>query len=283
MTSTAYAHHFSERNVPFGIASSQKHPEPRPATRIENTVIFLDKLAEDGLFRDITDLPTETLSEKTLNKFASLPKTAHRGVRQKIQDVFKLKGLDGFPVSAREEIGNVAMHLPVDIGDFAGKLHCPRARSELLQLIVKATDFSCSLEHVKNAGRIIINDARPPPAFFNFPIGYQGRASSIVVSGTEIERPLGQYRNPKAMAPDAQRDEKPIVYGPSLKMDYELEFAAIIGKPLPMRQRLNVKQTDDHIFGFVLMNDWSCESTNPFGDCQRRLTSSQPETYRASK
>lgn len=116
-------------------------------------------------------------------------------------------------------------------------------------------DFSCSLEHVKNAGRIIVNDERPPPAFFNFPIAYQGRASSVIVSGTDVERPIGQYRDNSAQT--AANEPKPVVFGPSQAVDYELEFAAIIGKPLPMRQRLNAVDADEHIFGFVILNDWS--------------------------
>lgn len=122
-------------------------------------------------------------------------------------------------------------------------------------------DFSCSLEHVKNAGRIIINDERPPPAFFNLPIGYQGRAGSIVVSGTDIERPLGQYRD--KTAEPASNGQLPIVYGPSRALDYEMEFAAIIGKPLPMNARLNAVDVDEHIFGFALLNDWSCKRSKP--------------------
>lgn len=72
----------------------------------------------------------------------------------------------------------------------------------------------------------------------------------MVVSGTEIERPMGQYRDKGAQG-------TPVVFGPSTMMDYELEFAAVVGKPLPMRQRLRAAEADDHIFGFVLLNDWS--------------------------
>lgn len=116
-------------------------------------------------------------------------------------------------------------------------------------------DFSCSLEHVKNAGRIIINDERPPPAFFNLPIVYQGRASSVVVSGTPIERPLGQFR-------DKTTPGAPVVFGASRAVDYELELAAVIGKPLEMRQRLKANEADNHIFGFVVLNDWSGKITS---------------------
>ncbi|RXG42823.1 hypothetical protein VDGE_09808 [Verticillium dahliae] len=245
MSSAAeYAHHFSQKNVPFGIASSPARQRPRAATRIGNTVIWLEALHQNGFFSDIEGLPDDAWSHEILNSFASLPKSVQSSVRRELQDAFERNGIDAFPVSATEDIGAVTMHLPVAIGDFA--------------------DFSCSLEHVKNAGRIIVNDERPPPAFFNFPIGYQGRASSIVVSGTEIERPWGQFRNPQAMGPDASENEPSIIFGPSQKMDYELELAAIIGKPLPMRQRLNAVDADEHIFGFVILNDWSSRDIQGF-------------------
>ena len=98
---------------------------------------------------------------------------------------------------------------------------------------------------------MVIKDDRAPPAFFHFPIGYQSRASSIVVSGTDIERPIGQYWSPAG--------DGSVVTGPSAKVDYELEFATVVGKPLPRGKRLLAKEADEHIFGFVLLNDWSCE------------------------
>lgn len=107
---------------------------------------------------------------------------------------------------------------------------------------------------MKNAGRIVINDPSLPPGALHFPIAYSGRASSIVVSGTDIERPMGQYP-----ARDATRT---VALRPTSSMDYEMEFAAVIGKPLPMKQRLHAKDADEHIFGFVVLNDWSCTYTH---------------------
>lgn len=78
------------------------------------------------------------------------------------------------------------------------------------------------------------------------------------MSGTEVIRPCGQYRG-QAEAPG--ENTKPIVYGPSKAVDYETEFAAIIGKPLPMNKKLSAVDVDQHIFGFAILNDWSCEST----------------------
>ena len=91
-----------------------------------------------------------------------------------------------------------------------------------------------------------------PPAFFNMPIGYAGRCSSLDVSGTPVDRPLGQYWSGKPGQSD-------IVFGPCKKMDYELELGCIIGKPLPRKHRVLASQADEHIFGYVLVNDWSGE------------------------
>ena len=123
MTSTNYAQHFSSRNVPFGIASSVHHEQPTPATRIHNTVIFLDTLAATGLFEDVPGLPNAVFSEATLNHFAALGSMLQNAVRRKIQDAVSRHGLDAFPSDSKEDVQAVTMHLPVAIGDFAGLPH----------------------------------------------------------------------------------------------------------------------------------------------------------------
>ncbi|VZH97278.1 unnamed protein product [Fusarium fujikuroi] len=238
MAATDFAHHFTEKNIPFGIASSESHNTPQAVTRLGNTVIFLSDLVEQ-LFKDVEGLSRGVFNEETLNSFAALPKTVHQNVRKQIQQAHRHKGLDGFPTSSKEDITAVTMHLPVEIKDFA--------------------DFSCSLDHVINAGRIVVNNGTPPPGFFKFPVGYQGRTGSIVVSGTDIERPYGQFKNPAA----AEGDD-PITYAPSQKVDYEVELAAVVGKPLAMRQRLHAKDAEEHIFGFVILNDWSARDIQGF-------------------
>ncbi|KAL1861352.1 hypothetical protein VTK73DRAFT_7127 [Phialemonium thermophilum] len=238
MASTAYASHFPLQNIPFGIASSEKHPEPQAVTRLGDSVLFLASLAAHGLFSDVPDLPPGVFSRDVLNEFAALGRPLCQAVRLAIQELVRSRGTTGLPDDALEHVSAVTMHLPVHVGDFA--------------------DFSCSLEHVKNAGRIIIHDERPPPAFFHLPIVYQGRASSVVVSGTPIERPMGQFRDTKT---DGAAD---VVFGPSRAVDYELEFAAVVGKPLEMRKRLTAAEADDHIFGFVVLNDWSARDIQAF-------------------
>lgn len=104
-------------------------------------------------------------------------------------------------------------------------------------------------------GRIVMKDPTPPPGFFHYPGGYGGRACSVVISGTPIERPWGSYWNSKAQTTPGQ--PRSVVFGPSQQMDYEVELAAVVGRPLPMRQRVKAVDSDEHIFGFVILNDWS--------------------------
>jgi fumarylacetoacetase len=112
-------------------------------------------------------------------------------------------------------------------------------------------DFSCSLNHVRNAGRAILNDPSPPPGFFHFPIGYAGRASTIVVSGTPITRPNGHFYDHTNPTP------KTVIYGPSRALDYEMELGVVIGRPLGPGNGVNAKDAEGHVFGFVVLNDWS--------------------------
>jgi fumarylacetoacetase len=122
MTSPNYANHFSDRNVPFGIASSATHQKPQAVTRLGNFVLYLDDLSAGGIFSTIEGLPDAIFTRQTLNDFAALPKTIHNGVRGLIQGVFQADGIKGFPKGSVEDISTVTMHLPVQISDFAGKI-----------------------------------------------------------------------------------------------------------------------------------------------------------------
>ena len=118
MTSPQYSHHFSINNLPFGVASSATHPDPRCVTRLENTVIFLADLQAAGVFADVNDLPKGVFGKSTLNRFATLPKRVLRHFRSALQE--KLKLLDLLPENSTEDISAVEMHLPVSVGDFTG-------------------------------------------------------------------------------------------------------------------------------------------------------------------
>lgn len=124
-------------------------------------------------------------------------------------------------------------------------------------MIPEYTDFSVAEAHLLNMGEIFTGVRAIPPAAKKFTIGYQGRASSVVVSGTPIRRPIGQFV-------DKTHPDKPVVCGPSRAMDYEFEIGAFVGKPLPTGQRIDAKDADEYIFGLVLLNDWTARDIQGF-------------------
>ena len=225
--------HFGLDNIPFGIVSSGPQIPPQVATRIRGFVVLLALLAEAGHFKDIdTDVPLASIfAEHTLNTFAALPKSIHRGVRTMLQSL--LKDIDkeeqvppSLPLGSVIPAQRVQTHLPVRVGGF--------------------TDFSVSMAHNLRAGEVILGKGFLPAGFRHFPLGYGGRSSSIVASGTPIGRPLGRFVD------NTSGEEKNVILAPSRAVDYELEVAAVVGKPVAMRQRLQAKDADDHIFGVSL-------------------------------
>lgn len=231
-----YSSHFGINNIPFGIASSKAHPSPSIVSRYEDNVIFLEDLDAQ---LESTGVPSTILKHSSLNGFAALPRSVHQAVRQQLAKLIN----DGLPAQVQEHISAVSMHIPVEVGDF--------------------TDFSCSLDHVQNASEAMTGVRSSPPAFFNMPIGYAGRCSSLEVSGNSVERPMGQYWSGKPGQSD-------VVFGPCKKMDYELELGCIIGKPIGRKERVTAAQAEEHIFGYSLVNDWSARDIqalemNPLG------------------
>jgi fumarylacetoacetase len=172
---------------------------------------------------------TENLqSQPTLNALAATSKAELKQLRDKLQGV-----LADTSILAKQgkRIENVTLHMPVAVGGF--------------------TDYSCSKEHGENASAAIFGKPVVAPSFPYYPIGYSGRPSSIVVSGTPIRRPCGVYKV-----------DKEIEYGASKQLDYELEMACIIGKPSKMGDHVALEDADEHIFGLVLLNDWSGKGLN---------------------
>lgn len=230
---------FGISNIPYGIASSSKRPSPQVVTRIDDTVIFLAEVSS------VTSLSSELsfiFQQSTLNAFAALPKSLQSQVRSMIQSAYTFSHRE----SAYEGIKDVTLHMPLKIGDF--------------------TDYSASVSHVLNASEAVTGTRAYPPAYMKYPAGYAGRCSSITISPTEVVRPLGQfiedYRVPEK--------ERKIIFGPCRALDYELELGAVIGKPVPMGTYLTAQEADEHIFGFVLVNDWSARDIqglemNPLG------------------
>jgi len=173
-----------------------------------------------------------------MNQLMSLGREAQRALRQAIS-----KGLrEGSPERAewlaREALvpqATAELALPCAIGDY--------------------TDFYTSIHHATSVGKLFRPDNPLLPNYKWVPIGYHGRASSIVVSGTDFRRPVGQTR-----APD--RDEPSV--GPSRKLDYELELAVFVGAGNPLGTPVPIAEAEDHLFGLALFNDWSARDVQPW-------------------
>lgn len=217
---------FSIHNLPFGIFSVDGSPK-RIGMAIGEVVIDLVRALELGVITDNT-LTIAELENEYLNDFIALGKNVTHSVRMEVQ-----KSLcdDQSPLkdsSALISMGDVTMHLPVKIGDY--------------------TDFYSSIEHATNVGKMFRDPENALlPNWKHLPVGYHGRSSSIIVSGTDIHRPKGQTKPPEGNP----------VYGPSSRMDFELEMGFIVGKATHLGDQITTENAMDHIFGMVLFNDWS--------------------------
>ncbi|TVY48704.1 Fumarylacetoacetase, partial [Lachnellula occidentalis] len=226
---------FSLANLPYGVFSTDTSG-PRIGVAIGDYVLDMKVLARDQIFSDIK-FDFTTLEASNLNAYAALGKDIHRDVRKKLQQLLAEDSQFGDLLRDNQErrhralvpMSDVSMHLPMSVGDY--------------------TDFFVGVDHAVNMADIVAPNVpfeAVCPNFYHLPIAYHGRASSVVVSGTSFRRPKGQF----------PVDGKP-VSGPCRKLDYEVELAAFIGRGNEMGDEIDVDDAEDHIFGFVLMNDWS--------------------------
>lgn len=219
---------FSIHNLPFGVFSAGRK-KTRVGIAIGEQILDLYAVAELGHFDDL-GVPKNVFDSEFLNDFISLGKPITNAVRIRVQKLLSdenspIKNLAG----VLEEQSDATMHLPVQVGDY--------------------TDFYSSIEHATNVGKMFRDPANALlPNWKHIPVGYHGRASSIIVSGTPIHRPKGQVMPKDATAPVCQA---------SSRLDIELEMAFIIGKQTELGEPITTANAPDHIFGMVLFNDWS--------------------------
>ena len=218
--------HFSIHNLPFGIFSTTDR-SARPGVAIGEYIIDLQALASKGVF----DFDTSVFESAVLNDFIALGKPITKAVREQLQKWLRdpqsvlAQNQDQLLVAQKE----AQMHLPLTIGDY--------------------TDFYSSIEHATNVGIMFRDPANALlPNWKHLPVGYHGRASSIVVSGTPVRRPKGQV---------LPKDETAPVFQASGRLDFELEMAFVTGKPNAMGTSITTDAAEDHIFGMMLFNDWS--------------------------
>lgn len=214
---------FPIQNLPYGIFSTDENPSPRVCTRLGDFVIDLAMLDDENLFEKQYHLFNET----SLNKFMSAGKSVWKEIRQRLtmllsNDQAQIKK------EAVHPIEKIKMHLPVSIGDY--------------------TDFYASREHATNVGTMFRGKENAlMPNWLHLPVGYHGRASSVVLSNTDVIRPRGQV---------ALKDSPP-EFTASRQLDFELEMGFFVGKENHLGEPIKIENAHEHIFGMVLLNDWS--------------------------
>lgn len=221
---------FPIQNLPFGIFKT-KYLSPVAGVAIGEHVLDLVYLHEHGYF-DGLGLPSGIFNQKFLNDFLALGKAKGRQVRDRVSELLRHDNTE-LNAATREialvPMSEVQMQMPVRIPNY--------------------TDFYSSEEHATNVGSMFRDPKNALlPNWKHLPVGYHGRASSIVVSGTPIKRPKGQLKPADSEIP---------VFSISRKLDFELEVAFITCSETKLGSSVSIKEAEDHIFGFVLFNDWS--------------------------
>merc|ERR1711998_64666 len=218
---------FPIQNIPYGVFSPPGSTLPRCGTRVGDTVIDLSIIG--------ALLPVGcrgAFQQPRLNEFMALGSEVWKDTRAAIQyqltNNAELQKNEDMRNAALHDVSECTMHLPAKIGDY--------------------TDFYASREHATNVGTMF----RDPnnallPNWLHLPVGYHGRASSVVVSGTPIRRPKGQTKP----------EDGPPVHVPCRLLDFELEMAFFVGAPNNLGEPIQMENVDEHIFGCVVMNDWS--------------------------
>jgi len=222
---------FPIQNLPYGVFSTAALPAPRVGVAIGDHVLDLWELEQDCRL-DVGDLGA--FSASTLNPFMALGPKVWARTRARISELLRhdndeLRDNERLRRRALVPMADARLHLPIAVSGF--------------------TDFYSSKEHATNVGTMFRGKENAlQPNWRHMPIGYNGRASTVVVSGTKVRRPRGQLKPQNAEHP---------VFGPSKRLDFELEMGVVVGQASSMGEMLTEAQAQEMIFGFVLLNDWS--------------------------
>ncbi|GIW82083.1 MAG: fumarylacetoacetase [Gemmatales bacterium] len=225
--------HFPIQNLPFGIFH-RPGEAARVGVAIGDWILDLAVLDEAGLFDRTAVAGLKVFHEKRLNRLMALGRQAWREVRATVSRLLRsdeavLRDNRALRQKSFVPMADALLELPADIGDY--------------------TDFYSSREHAHNVGTMLRGpDKALMPNWLHLPVAYHGRASSIIVSGQDIIRPKGQTKS----------DEEPMPrFGPSRNLDFELEMGFFVGRGNELGHPIPVQEADEHIFGMVLVNDWS--------------------------
>ena len=220
---------FPIQNLPFGVFSH--NGQTAVGVAIGDKVVHLGNAYDAGLISDVTE--HNVFNEKSLNAFLSLGKNEWRNTRKKVSELLRE---DNATLRDNAELrekcilnqSDVTMQMPVEVGNFV--------------------DFYSSIEHATNIGSMFRPNNPLMPNWKHLPVGYNGRPSSVVVSGTPVVRPKGQTKADDAELP---------TFGPSKLLDIELEMGFITGLGKPLSESISTAEALDYVFGMVLLNDWS--------------------------
>ena len=222
---------FPIQNLPYGVFSARDGLAPRVGVAIGDYVLDLWQLAQDCRF-DVVEPAVFAASQ--LNPFMALGPKVWSNTRARISELLRhdhpeLRDNEKLRKRALVPMADVKLHMPIAVSGY--------------------TDFYSSKEHATNVGVMFRGkDNALQPNWLHMPIGYNGRASTVVVSGTTVRRPRGQLKPPTADVPS---------FGPCKRLDFELEMGVVVGQPSAMGEMLTEKQAEEMIFGFVILNDWS--------------------------
>jgi fumarylacetoacetase len=214
---------YDSDNLPYGVFSRGDEP-PRVGVRIGDFVLDLAPVAAGEMLE-----VAHVFEAGSLNPFLALGRPTWESVRAWITSLLTDETERDLVEANLVPVDEVGLHLPFEVADYV--------------------DFYCSLDHASNVGRIFRPDDEPlKPNWRHLPVGYHGRAGTVVVSGTEVRRPCGQRTSPGTASPTC---------GPSGRLDIECELGVVVGTPSPLGERVPVDAFADHVFGVLPLNDWS--------------------------
>ncbi|MCE8007588.1 fumarylacetoacetase [Aestuariivita sp.] len=254
-SANAQGHPFPLNNLPYGVFSTEG-TDPRPGVAIGDMILDMEAAEADGLI---------TLADYPLFDVPFWNELMEEGPAVWAALRARLNALLAEDASERDKVE------PLLVPMAEAELHMPFAVSEF-------TDFYAGRHHATNVGTMFRGAENAlPPNWLHIPIGYNGRASSVVVSGTEIRRPWGQLKSPDQDLP---------AFLPSRRFDLELEMGAIVG--MTSDGPVSVEEADDMIFGYVLLNDWSARDIQaweyqPLGPFQAKATATSISPWIVTK
>jgi fumarylacetoacetase len=222
---------FPIQNLPFCSFGREQNSNPKLGVLIGDEILDLNSCFVDGILGEHLKHRKYVSKAIDIESILSLTAQELKSFRQKLVEIFSQDADENTRAFAERNlvaIKDAFIHLPFKINDY--------------------TDFYCSIFHATNVGAMFRPDNPLLPNYKYVPIGYHGRASSIVVSGTDVKRPKGQNRA------DA---EAPPIYIPAKNLDYEMEVGFFVGKGNQLGKTIPIENAEEHIFGLCLVNDWS--------------------------